>query len=610
VGSHFPRAIAVWMCMIAVILTAPAWLCAETIHKVYLKGTDSQLDVYFIKGRLPGPTMLLLGGIQGNEPGGYLAADLYADLSLKTGNLVVVPRANLSSIVKDERGLRGDMNRKFSGNPLPGDQEGRVVSIIKELMSQSDFFLNLHDGSGFYSDEWESPIRNPMRYGQSLIADADVHDRNDGKVLKLGETAKRVIERVNSQIANPDHIFRFNNHRTVEPTSRHKEQRSSATFHAMTQLGIPAFGIETSKEIPDYRLRVHYQTIVINAFMQEFGIEPDHPKIYLESPYLKYLIISIEGQTPIVVGNGDTLKVQPGDTVRIVHIESNYSRGLTARFADSVSRLNDLNYDVRIRNNTTLEVRKDRFLIGKIPVEVVQRWSGRGSRGIRVEPRVDYFIVRVNERNHIVEPGEELTVARGDTLQILDPITNLDKEMKTGLRMDLRGFQSESNPREDRGHLINTDKDLQEKYGAPREEVISFPLQAKLHGRVFGQCEIAVRQPKLEYVVLRGNNGVSFVAYPGDKLQIPPNEVIRIMDLRANIGESDALFVTMAGRSLRWRESGSAGITAAKLPSHEIPLDITRKGRSLGRIWVKVGDDFRLTSSQTGLESRLLPVRY
>jgi hypothetical protein len=600
----------VLVCVLALALAAPTWLCAETIHKVYLKGTDSQLDVYFIKGRLPGPTLLILGGIQGNEPGGYLAADLYADLSLKTGNLVVVPRANFSSILKDDRGLRGDMNRKFSGNSPPADQDGRVVTIIKDLMRQSDFFVNLHDGSGFFSDEWESPLRNPMRYGQSVIADADVHSRNDGKILKLGDIAHRVIERVNSQIGNPDHVFKFNNHRTLDPTSRHKEQRRSATFHAMTQLGIPAFGIETSKEIPDYRLRVHYQTIVINAFMQEFGIEPEHPKIYLESPYLKYLIISIDGQTPIVVGNGDTLKVQPGDAVRIVHIESNYSRGLTARFADSGPRLDDVNRDVRVRNNTTLEVRKDRFLIGKIPVEIVQRWSGRTSRGLRFEPRVDYFIVRVNERNHIVEPGEELTVARGDTLEILDPVTNLDKEMKSGLRMDLRGFQSESNPREDRGHSINTDKDLQEKYGAPREEVISFPLQAKLNGRVFGECGIAVRQPKLEYVVLRGNNGVSFVAYPGDKLQIPPNEVIRIMDLRTNVAEPGALFVTLAGRSLRWRESGSAGITAAKLPGHEIPLDITRKGRSLGRIWVKPGDDFRLTSSQTGLESRLLPVRY
>jgi len=30
------------------------------------------------------------------------------------------------------------------------------------------------DESGFYSDTWESTIRNPKRYGQSIIADSDV----------------------------------------------------------------------------------------------------------------------------------------------------------------------------------------------------------------------------------------------------------------------------------------------------------------------------------------------------------------------------------------------------------------------------------------------------
>ena len=42
---------------------------------------------------------MLIGGIQGNEPGGFLSADLYADMSLEKGNLIVVPRANFNSII-------------------------------------------------------------------------------------------------------------------------------------------------------------------------------------------------------------------------------------------------------------------------------------------------------------------------------------------------------------------------------------------------------------------------------------------------------------------------------------------------------------------------------
>ena len=36
---------------------------------------------------------MLIGGIQGNEPGGFLSADLYADMSQFKDNLSVVPRA-------------------------------------------------------------------------------------------------------------------------------------------------------------------------------------------------------------------------------------------------------------------------------------------------------------------------------------------------------------------------------------------------------------------------------------------------------------------------------------------------------------------------------------
>src|SRR5208337_1518497 len=123
----------------------------------------------------------------------------------------------------------------------------------------------------------------------------------------------------NSQISVPQHRYKFNNHRTLSPDSQHKEQRLSATFHALTKVGIPAFASETSKTIKDYRLRVRYQTMVINAFLEEFGIVPDNPRMYLEDPVVRHVIVSINERTPIVLGDWDVLKVQCGDTVRLVH---------------------------------------------------------------------------------------------------------------------------------------------------------------------------------------------------------------------------------------------------------------------------------------------------
>ena len=62
-----------------------------------------------------GPVILVIGGIQGDEPGGFNAASLLTThYQVQRGQLWVVPNLNFPSIIKRSRGIHGDMNRKFS----------------------------------------------------------------------------------------------------------------------------------------------------------------------------------------------------------------------------------------------------------------------------------------------------------------------------------------------------------------------------------------------------------------------------------------------------------------------------------------------------------------
>jgi len=589
----------------------PCFAEAETSHLVYFEGTEAQLDVYTITGAMPGPTLLLLGGIQGDEPGGYLAADLYADITLCKGNMIVVPRANFFSVVENNRGVEGDMNRKFAGTGKRHDRDLQIVKIIKDLMRKSDFFLNLHDGSGFFSPNWESPLRNPMRFGQSIIADAEEYTTPQGKVIRLGEMVRRVIERVNPQISIVDHRYKFNNHHTLWKDSLHKEQRLSATFHALTQVGIPAFASETSKTIKDLRLRVGYQSMVIEAFLDEFGIVPENPSLHLDEPLIRYLTVSINELPPIVLGGADTLTVQYGDKIRLVNIESKYTRGLTGRIRGANQEFSDLRKGVLITENTNIDLCKYGFVIGTIPVEIVSN-KIHSDPSINVEPRVLYFCLRVNDRTLMVKPDEELTVLRGDVLIPLDPVTNLPEEDLKNLRIDLRGFVRDASPspQEVRQERIDTDADLHEQYAQTRGSLPIFPLQAKLNNQVFAECRIAVAEPRLEYLVVSDSRGRNFVTYPGDKLELPENTVLKIMDVKTNLPESAPLFLTMMGKTVRWKQAGSAGIDVSRLSTSEAPLDVTRGGKSFGRIWLKQGKRFQLFSGGHRLDSRLLPLRY
>jgi hypothetical protein len=164
---------------------------ALTQQLTYFQKTEYELSVYKIFGVEKGKTILIIGGIQGNEPGRYLAADLYVSMSLKKGNLIVVPRANFLSIIRDERGVNGDMNRKFA-DFFEQDHDNDIVGVLKKLIDESDYLLNLHDGVGFYSDTWESDLRNPTRYGQSIITDCEQYPAKKNTILYLGDLARKV----------------------------------------------------------------------------------------------------------------------------------------------------------------------------------------------------------------------------------------------------------------------------------------------------------------------------------------------------------------------------------------------------------------------------------
>jgi len=129
-----------YIIFLTVLITVfPSNLFAQREHTVYFQNTAYELNIYKIYGTEPGKTLMLIGGIQGNEPGGFLSADSYADMKLKKGNLIVVPRANFYSIIMNDRGPNGDMNRKFTHEDSSISMEDKIVTILKNLISESDY---------------------------------------------------------------------------------------------------------------------------------------------------------------------------------------------------------------------------------------------------------------------------------------------------------------------------------------------------------------------------------------------------------------------------------------------------------------------------------------
>lgn len=579
--------------MLLTLRIVPAGAKSRTEHIVYFPHTPYELNIYKIHGRQPGATLMIIGGMQGDEPGGFLSADLYADMALERGNLIVVPRANFNSILQSKRGVNGDMNRRFAGNN-GRDMEDQIVSVLKPLIAESSCLLNLHEGTGFYSPRWEGPEVNPLRYGQSVIADAErFYSPRQEQWLELQAMAERVIARVNPQIQEPRYRFRFNNHRTAEPDSLHAEQRKSATYYALTGEGIPAFGIETSKDLPSTEMRVLHHRLIINAFMDELGIVLEMPPVSLERPSLSYLVVAVNDGLPVVVWDQQTLHLRPGDRIEIAHIEANYDRGLCADIV-GLGSMNDLRKSFAIAADTDIVVKKDHLECGRIHLALDAKTSARPTAPA-LKSATLAFIVRVNGRQYYYENGARVPLVLGDRFEVVDVI--LPKEIGRKVTVNVRGYVNDrlKNTGEDRGCLIDTGKDLIRRYSVDREGRHYLVLVET--DREIGRLHLMLEPPQLHYLAACIDGKEKRWYQAGETIQVRRQQTLQVMDIKGNTAPEEPLGLESSDPAFQlgsaWREKVLRfadlfdKTSAADAPS-SFSWTIKRGDFALGQISVEV----------------------
>lgn len=588
---RFPTFRKVFLSLVgAVVLTwsvFPSQAFSKREHQVYFPNTAYELNIYKIKGKKPGKTLMLIGGIQGNEPGGFLSADLYADMRLEKGNLIVVPRANFYSIITNQRGPNGDLNRKFNLEDNSSTMEDQIVSILKKLISESDYLLNLHDGAGYFHPTYIDKWRNPTLFGQSIVADSEEYRiPGSGKSIKLGEMAKKILKEVNPHINGELYKFHFMDTRTDADDSPHREQRGSATYYALTKHNIPAFGVETSKFLPSIDLKVLYHNMVINAFMKQFGIIPESPGLNLDPPLLKYLVVAINGRTPIVVEANQTLELRTGDMISVNHIESNYERGLSLDIV-GYGGVNDLGKDYAIFRDTSILVRKDNQQVAEIPVRITEKGAGEESRTTSGLKKIDYFVIEAKGYRLLLANGETLPLVRGEELKIIDVLPRAPSS--SGVKVNFKGFVGDqsNNTGEDRGFTINTGTDLMERFSLDGKGE-AYEIVVNQGETLLGRGIVKLTSPKVDFLVLRVNGHGLHILKPKAALSVSREDTICIEEIRTNLPNSDGISLKINGQTvLPGEEKAVRELYPATKPS-DPQLKVEKGSLVLGMITLNV----------------------
>ncbi|MCW8894264.1 MAG: succinylglutamate desuccinylase/aspartoacylase family protein [Sulfurimonas sp.] len=215
-------------------------------------------------------TLLVIAGIHGDEPGGYFAASILAThYNITSKNLWIVPNLNQKSILKNSRGIHGDMNRKFA-TLKKSDKDAETIKEIKNIIltKKVSLVLNLHDGHGFYRKENHGKIFNPNAWGQTCVIDQCNLLNQDQPFGNLNSIALDVKERMNKKLLKKHHSFNVKNTKTKFDD---EAMQLSLTYFAVTN-NKPAFAIESSKNLSSLSQKVFYQLLAIEEFMNIMDI--------------------------------------------------------------------------------------------------------------------------------------------------------------------------------------------------------------------------------------------------------------------------------------------------------------------------------------------------
>ncbi|QRV16727.1 succinylglutamate desuccinylase/aspartoacylase family protein [Haloterrigena salifodinae] len=222
-----------------------------------LEGTDHETTVYQTVADADGPTVLVVGGMHGNEVAGYEAASAIAEWEIDAGTLITIPHANADAVEQRTRtGDDGvDLNRQFPEGEEPTTDLARALWTVVDR-SDPDVVIDLHESIGIYAG---GPVDG---VGQAIF-------HSDG--TETATDAERAADAVNrNHVDEPGLEFE------TDTFSRPENEPSGLLVHkAARDLNAQSFLIETFSRGPDLETRIDWHTRLVTNLTEAGLFEPE-----------------------------------------------------------------------------------------------------------------------------------------------------------------------------------------------------------------------------------------------------------------------------------------------------------------------------------------------
>jgi len=217
------------------VQAATSSVTSSTKTEIIAPGTKYATELYVIKSGVPGPVVMIVGGVHGNETAGYKAAAQVKDYSIEKGTLLVIPQANKRAVAAHTRDIGGaDLNRDFPTSKLDKPDNTLSTAIFNVVKKYNvDWLMDMHEGVNY------EKVNSSSSVGQSLIYYPDTQTKT---------IATKIVSTLNKGISTSYKDFTL---------LRYPASGSLASASAKV-LGINSFIFETCSKDP-LSTRISYQ---------------------------------------------------------------------------------------------------------------------------------------------------------------------------------------------------------------------------------------------------------------------------------------------------------------------------------------------------------------
>ena len=223
---------------------------ADTITSGWIDlGSGTLTPYYKRETSVPGPLVMITGGVHGDEPAGAAAANQIRTWSITRGTLVVVPFCAPQALDANTREIpgEGNLNRNFPGinDPITkttGSTATALWAFAREVMPQ--WHIDMHEGIGIASDEASNSVGSSIIHMNESVTNTQV---------------ARMLTAVNATITDP--AKKFSDLGSTGPID------TSFARASVKHLGARGMIVETTSTGQSLPLRVNQHRTVISQFL-------------------------------------------------------------------------------------------------------------------------------------------------------------------------------------------------------------------------------------------------------------------------------------------------------------------------------------------------------